>query len=124
MAFIAASPVGAVAQEAPLTLSSPTIALSLFPSDITSAEIMPGYDGLPSVKVRLERGSTVAFSKLTIAMVGQILTIRLCGTILLQPQIMTPLLGGSFDLTGPDLPDVQVIADILSGRADCSSFLP
>lgn len=82
--------------------------------DVERAEIGVDYKGEPALFVRLKPDATRAFGELTYRIVGKQMEVLHNGELLTSPFIRSPILAGSFHITGLDKDALSALLEALS----------
>lgn len=108
-----------------LSLASPAVAARDFrigperfsESEVLDARALPSVDGMPVIMITLAEAAALRFQKLTEAMVGQPLSIKLDGKELTAPIVREAIAGGVLEISGlPSLAEGERIARLISGK--------
>lgn len=120
-AFIALAALfpGDAAQAAELTLSGPDETLIVTVSE-TETVFM---NGLPSLQFALTEGSSAAMADLTERMIGQDLTVSICGHNLVRAKVRERIYGRGV-INMPSAEAAMAVARVLGDGAPCSTLAP
>lgn len=79
------------------------------------------FTGLDVLDITLDGPAVAELARLTEASVDHRLALRVNGEVVITPSINEPLLGGKFQIAGPDTPELERIAALLAQCATPSS---
>ena len=100
-----------------LQIIAPDREMNVAAESIVDASMVANAHGDLTVLVRVDAVQAREFGQLTQANIGQIVKVFVCGELVLEPMIQTPILGGSLVLSNPDTQVVQRIFAVLqSGK--------
>ena len=100
-----------------IQIIAPDREISVPADSIVESPMVAGADGDLAVWVRLDGEHARKLGQLTQANIGQVVKIFVCGELVLEPMIQTPILTGSLVLSNPDSQVVeQIFAALQSGK--------
>ncbi len=100
-----------------LQIIAPDREMNVAAESIVDASMVANAHGDLAVLVRVDAVQAREFGQLTQANIGQIVKVFVCGELVLEPMIQTPILGGSLVLSNPDTQVVQrIFAALQSGK--------
>ena len=90
------------------------------PTDrIAEAEAFLDASNLPAVRLRFDDRAGREFATFTERHVGEVLRFSLCGRVLVEPVLRTPIYGGTGVIASSDPDMAAAVADILNRRGGC-----
>jgi preprotein translocase subunit SecD len=103
-----------------LTIAFPGETVTVPQGTPVRAETTVDMNGQPAVYLRLPEPQATTFAKTTERHVGQIIGITVCGDLLSQPLLQTPIPSGAMVLTGAPTAQAatQIAARLTTGRCD------
>lgn len=103
-----------------MSLTAPDETLAVPQGTPVKAEATLDANGQPAVYVQLPEPQATGFITLTERNVGQIISISLCGKVVLAPRLLTPIPSGVLVVTGATTAREadQTAARLTAGRCD------
>jgi preprotein translocase subunit SecD len=84
--------------------------------EIEKAEAAINHLGAPAVDFRLDQGFDARFAQITPRYIGKKISIRICGELVLEPVLQTPLYKADFVITTVTMAEASRLASILNTK--------
>lgn len=97
--------------------------VAVMPRDVADMDISES-GGITDVFVRLAPEATAQLARATAKGVGQIMTLRVCGTTILMPRVLSRIEGGTLYIHGTNALRGEAIRALWQGRARCDTLGP
>lgn len=78
--------------------------------------------GVPSLQIALDEKGAEAISDLTGSMIGERLSVSLCGTVLIEATIHERIDSGRAMVNMPNIETAMAAADVMEGDANCADL--
>jgi preprotein translocase subunit SecD len=84
--------------------------------DIEQVELTTDQNGKAALRVRLHQGFDARFANISEENIGETLTIRICGEVVLEPVLQTPLHRAAFVITTVTLEEANRLSSVLKTK--------
>jgi preprotein translocase subunit SecD len=85
--------------------------------DIEIAESAFDLNNLPVLKIELHKGFDARFAALSVKNIGRVLTVRICGEVIIQPTLQSTLSVAKFQITATSVEEATRLAEQLKTRS-------
>jgi len=101
-----------------MTITSATQTISIAANQLRNVEVT--QDSVDRyLSFRMTSVPAEAFAEMSTQNVGEIVRIAICGEVVSEPRIMSPITGGTGQISGLSAEDISGLLDVLTGREPC-----